>query len=946
MVLAQGPLLRLKLLRESAQRNVLVLSVHHSVFDGWSGGVLVRELAALYGAYRAGTPTPLAELAVQYADYAVWQRQWLQGEALERQLSYWRERLAGAAPSLELPTDRPRPPVASYRGARWSCVLPAALHQSLAALSRREGVTLFMTLLAGFKVLLSRYSGQQDVVIGSPVANRGLPELEGMIGLFVNTLVLRSELDPKCSFRELLGQVRETCLGAYAHQDLPFERLVEELKPPRDTSRNPLFQVMFALQNMELPALKLTGLAIAPLDFDREAAQVDLTLYMHESAAGLHATFEYSTDLFERGTIERLGGHLRTVLEAAAARPETALAALPLLDEAERTRVLEEFNDTRRQYPRDATLPQLFAASVAAQGNRVAVSMGKEELSYAQLDARSNRLARHLRALGVERDQLVGLCVERGVDLLVAMLGIWKAGGAYVPLDPGFPMDRLAYMLEDSGARVLVTEAALANELLRGSQVAAVRLDADRAAIEERSADSLPPAAGPHDRAYVIYTSGSTGRPKGVEIEHRALVNFLWSMREAPGLTAEDVLAAVTTMSFDIAGLELFLPLLTGARVELVSREAAVDPAALAQVLRSCGATVMQATPATWRMLIESGWAGNRSLKVLCGGEALGRDLVQRLLPLCGELWNMYGPTETTIWSSLARIESADDVTIGRPIANTQLYVLDAQRQPVPRGVVGELWIGGDGVARSYLKREELTAERFCANPFHAGRMYRTGDLARHVGDGRLECLGRIDHQVKLRGYRIELGEIEAVLGEHPQVAECAVIVTGDEANRRLVGYVVGDGDASSYREHLRARLPEYMVPAQFVALAELPKTPNNKIDRKALPALAPSESESAARYVAPRTPTEEAVATAYGEVLSVDRVGIEDNFFELGGHSLLATRAIARLQLVLDVQLPVRAVFDAPTVEALSQHIDTLRWLARRSATVTAGDDREEVLL
>ena len=574
MDLAEGPLLRLKLLRESAQRHVLAVALHHSVFDGWSSGVLVRELAALYGAYRAGNPTPLAELPVQYADYAVWQRQWLQGEVLERQLSYWRESLAGAAPSLELPTDRPRPPLITYRGARWSCVLPTALHQSLAALSRREGVTLFMTLLAAFKVLLARYSGQQDVVIGSPVANRTRPELEGMIGLFVNTLVLRSQLDPKSSFRELLSQVRETCLGAYAHQDLPFERLVEALKPPRDTSRNPLFQVMFVLQNMELPALELAGLAIAPLDFDREAAQVDLTLYMHESEEGLHATFEYSTDLFERETVERLASHLRTVLEAAVARPETALAALPLLDEAERTCVLDKFNDTRRQYPRDSTLPQLFAASVAAQGNRVAVSMGEEELSYAQLDARANRLARHLRALGVERDELVGLCVERGVDLLVAMLGIWKAGGAYVPLDPGFPMERLAYMLQDSGARVLVSEAALAAELLQDSAVRCVRLDADRAAIDAESEAPLPLVCGAADLAYVIYTSGSTGRPKGVEDRAPRARELPRSPCDAsPGSGARRPCSPRSPRCRSTSpGLELFLPLLSyGARVVIAT---------------------------------------------------------------------------------------------------------------------------------------------------------------------------------------------------------------------------------------------------------------------------------------------------------------------------------------------------------------------------------------
>jgi amino acid adenylation domain-containing protein len=956
-VLDVGPLIRASLYVETSERHVLLLTLHHIAVDGTALFVLQEEFVAIYQALRVGTPLPLNDSA-KYSDFVAWQTAAVSAD--HKAADYWKAALTPYPPPLDLPTDRPRPRMPSLRGDTWRTQLDSTKVAGIRALARAQGTTDYVVLLSLWFVLLHRLSGRSDIVVGTPVLGRPSARFERTIGDFINMLPLRVRDLNRGSFADLLQRVRTVVLDGLTHQEFPLPRMVEHQVGHGDRAQPP-FQTLFVLQDFtrfkSAERLLLTpedrpidceGLRLSPYRIDQQEGQIELGLDIWPSGEEMLCTWRFDTELYHKDTIERFASHFSQLVAGVISEPEASVAELPLLSESERTRILEHFNDTRAEYPRDQPWMELFAASAASNSARVAVSSGDNLLTYEDLDARSNRLARHLRALGVDRDQLVGLCVERGVDLLVAMLGIWKAGGAYVPLDPGFPLDRLTYMLEDSGARVLVTQAGLANELLRDSQVAAVRLDADRAAIEERSADPLPPAAGPHDRAYVIYTSGSTGRPKGVEIEHRALVNFLWSMREAPGLTADDVLAAVTTMSFDIAGLELFLPLLTGARVELVSREVAGDPAALAQVLKSCGATVMQATPATWRMLIESGWRGDRALKALCGGEALRSDLVQRLQPLCGELWNMYGPTETTIWSSLARIESADDVTIGRPIANTQMYVLDEHRQPVPRGVVGELWIGGDGVARSYLNRKELTAERFCTNPFHPGRMYRTGDLARHVGDGRIECLGRIDHQVKLRGYRIELGEIEAVLGQHPRVAECAVVVTGEEANRRLVGYVVGDGDASSYREHLRSRLPEYMVPAQFVALADLPRTPNNKIDRKALPALAQSESESAARYVAPRTPTEEIVAGLFAQVLSVERVGIEDNFFELGGHSLLATRAIAQLQrqLELEVQLPVRALFDAPTVEALSQHIDTLRWLEIRSATVSAGDDREEVLL
>ncbi len=801
--LATGPLIRAGLFRVAHDEHVLVLTMHHIVSDGWSVEVLWRELHALYDALRQQLPSPLPELPIQYADYAVWQREQLTDAALQGQRAYWKERLAHLA-TLELPTDRPRPKVQTYVGAWQPIALPHALTAALERVGRGQRATLFMTLIGAFQVLLGRYSGQDDVAVGIPVANRGRSELEGLIGFFVNTLVLRTDLSGDPAFVDLLARVREATLGAMAHQDLPFEKLVEEVNAARDLSRNPLFQVLFSMQGLSPPAVPLGDLAASSMPIDLGISKFDLSVYLGESGGELHGFIEYNTDLFDAQTIERLVGHYRRLLEAIVANPSARVSELALLTTDERRQVLVDWNATARDYPRDRTVVQLFEEQAGRRAGETALQYEGGSLTYGELNARADGLAARLRGLGVRPGVLVGLCVERTAALLVGLLGTLKAGGAYVPLDPAFPAQRLAFMLQDCGASVLLTQASLEGLLPVGG-VQVVYLDRMEPG-EVGGGGALPPVAGPDDLAYVLYTSGSTGKPKGVEVEHRALTNFLWSMRSEPGCGEGDALLAVTTLSFDIAGLELYLPLITGARVVLASREVAADGRRLAGYLEGSAATLMQATPATWRMLIDAGWQGSPKLTALVGGEALPAELVGPLLERTGALWNLYGPTETTIWSSVQRVMSAgEQITVGRPIANTTFYIVDRALQPVPIGVSGELLIGGEGLARGYRGRPELTAEKFIGDAFsgEAGaRLYRTGDLARYRADGQVVHLGRLDQQVKVRGFRIELGEIEAALAGCPGVGQAVVAAREDTpGGAALAAYVVaqpgqlGDGD-------------------------------------------------------------------------------------------------------------------------------------------------------
>ncbi len=903
--LAQGPLFRVGLLRLGAERHVLLFNVHHIVFDEWSAGVFLHELGALYEAFAAGKPSPLAELPIQYVDFALWQREWLQGETLAALLAYWREQLEGAPAMLELPTDRPRPAVQRFVGGEERLGLAAGLATRLRELSRRAGTTLFMVLVAAFKALLHRYTGQQDVVIGLFIANRNRSEIEGLIGFFVNTLVMRTAVSGDETCEALLERVREVTLGAYGHQDLPFEKLVEELRPERNLSHNPLFQVVFVLQNAPVDELRLPGLTLRPLAIERGTARFDLTLNVWEAGAELDGVLEYNSDLYDAATVRRMIGHYAVLLAGIVADPARRVANLPLLTEGERHELLRLWNETQVAYEEEACLHELFAAQAAQVPDTVAVADGMQTVTYGALEERANRLAHHLRELGVALETLVGVYSERTVEMVVGLLGILKAGGAYLPLDPTYPAERLAFMLTDAGAGVLLTQERYAAELaaIGGQGVRLVCLDGEGGALAGWPTTTPQRVAGVDNLAYVIYTSGSTGRPKGVQILHRAVVNFLEAMRRRVGLNGHDVLLSVTTLSFDISVLELFLPLAVGGRVELAGRALAMDGLALPARLAACGATVMQATPTTWRLLLGAGWQGERRLRLLCGGEALPRALADELLVRGASVWNLYGPTETTVWSAVWQVEAGGTVRIGRPIGNTQLYVLDERGQPAPLGVPGVLYIDGAGLARGYLGQPELTAERFVPDPLGGqagGRLYDTGDLVRYRPDGNLEFLGRMDHQVKVRGYRIELGEVETALEGHPATDKAVVVAREDEpGDRRLVAYVVArDGvalPAGELRAHVRQSLPEYMVPAWFMVLERLPLTPSGKVDRRALPAPEGSRPALEAAFVAPRTPAEETLAGIWAEVLRLDAVGVHDDFFELGGDSIISIRVIAK---------------------------------------------------
>lgn len=923
--LTKAPLLRAKLLRLDVEDHVILLTFHHIVSDGWSTDILIREVAALYKAFCAAKPSTLPQLPIQYADFAVWQRQWLEGEGLKNQLAYWQQQLSGELPILQLPTDRPRPTVQTYAGNTLSFVLPASLSEGLNTLSKQEGVTLFMTLLAAFKTLLYRYTSETDILVGSPIANRNRAEIENLIGFFVNTLVLRSNLSGNPTFRDLLKQVREVALGAYAHQDLPFEKLVEEIQPERNLSHNPLFQIMFVLQNAPMRQLELAGLKVEPLANNGTTAKFDLTLVIEDVEQGLIANFEYNTDLFDEITISRLAANFEVLLTGIVAEPEQQLGQLPLLTTTEKQQLLE-WSQGEICLPSELYLHQLFEAQVEKTPDAVAVVFENQQLTYRELNNKANQLAHYLQKLGVEKEVLVGICIERSLEMVIGLLAILKAGGAYVPLDPAYPQKRLGYMLADSQLSVLLTQKSLLENLpTHHGQV--VCLDVEEDKISQQIVDNPINKINPENLAYIIYTSGSTGKPKGVQISHGAVVNFLMAMSEKPGLTAQDILLSVTTLSFDIAGLEIYLPLIVGAKTVIVSRQEASDGIKLSHRLNSCSATVMQATPATWRMLLSAGRIGNKQLKILCGGEALDYTLAQQLQERSKEVWNLYGPTETTIWSAASQVKNS--VFIANPIANTQFYILDSYNQLVPIGVAGELHIGGAGLARGYLHQPELTDQKFIHNPFHANaasRLYKTGDLVRYLPDGNIEFLGRIDHQVKIRGFRIELGEIESVLNQHSDVEISVVIVREDKpGDQRLVAYIVNKSqseiDHLELHGFLQDKLPSYMLPTAFILLDKLPLTPNGKVDRKALPA--PEIGlENNQQKVLPRTPIEEQVGKIWSEILGLTEVGIYDNFFELGGHSLLATQLIAKTRQIFQVELSVRRFFDLPTVALFAEEI------------------------
>ncbi len=941
--LEKAPLLRLALFQLGVERHILSVVVHHTIGDGASLDVLLRDLLAFYGTITSGHPLDLPELTIQYSDYAFWQRDSARRQDLHGNLAYWVERLKGAPPFLDLPVDHSRGMRQTFAGATHHFRIDRELASALRALSRASDVSLFMTLLAAFDVLLYRYTGCTDISVGTPVAGRHLPEVKHLIGSFINTLVLRTDLAGDQTFAELVRQIRATALGAYAHQSLPFERLVAELKPERDLSRTPLFQVMLNLQSSRLSEVAIPGLRVRPLPLESETSQFDLTLMFIEREEELAGSIEYNTDLFEPATIERIADSYARLLQGAVERPESRLSRLPVLAESDERALLEDRNRSDQAYPCDTLLHELIESQAERSAERTAVVDERERLSYRELVGRSRALATRLRRAGVGPGVRVGVCIDRSADLVTTLLGVLKAGGAYVPLSPSDPSRRIRYVLSDADVQVLITEAHLEVPERDGCEVLYLDADLDRAETPSDSTtrgdgEALPgisAAAGSEagataeEAAYVIYTSGSTGRPKGVAVSHRALVNFLWSMRESPGLEASDVLLAVTPLSFDISALELYLPLLVGSTVVVASDETRRDPVRLGQALTQYGITVMQATPATWRTLVDSGWTGEPRLKCLSGGEALSPDLAAQLLARVGSLWNLYGPTETTVWSAVGHVrDPADVTTLGDPVANTQLYVLDNDGNVPPPGVKAELCIGGDGLALGYLNDPELTRCRFLPDPFRGAghRLYWTGDSASYRPDGRITLHGRLDSQVKIQGHRVELGEVETALGEHPVVHQVAVTARGsDPGRRRLAAYFVPDRTpppgADDLRVFLRDLLPAYMIPVTFTPMDAFPLSSTGKIDRGALPAPERERPRLGTSFVAPRNELEERLAVVYSRVLGLDRIGIHDNLFDIGGGSLQILELILALQET-DLTLAPEHFFLHQTVAEMAESI------------------------
>ncbi len=924
--LRSAPLFRLGLYRLAPHEHVLFFMPHHVIWDGASSDLFHHEMAALYRAHAQGEAPSLAKLMVSYGDFSQWQQSWLVSADLQRQLTHWKDLLANPPEALELPFDKPRPARMSGQGGNERLALAHNLVAGARRVGQQANATLFMTLLAAYAALLSRITGRLDFIIGTPVRGRHTAEVEQLLGFFTNALPLRITVAPERPFAELLQHVRSVVLDAFSHPDVPFEQLVRELKVARDESRSPIYQTIFSYQDVRHRNAAWGNLDVQEMHIATAAAQVDLGLWFAADGHGVAADFQFNADVLSGDTAHRLRRWYEVLLQAAVATPQLAVSGLALVPEADHQQ-LAQWNDTRVAVSRERTVAAVIAARAGVDGHRIALRSGQDSVTHGELDACANRLAHVLRARGIGRGARVGLCIERSIDMVVTQLAILKSGAAYVPLDPAYPAERLAYMVHDAKLALLVSHSSLA-AVLDWPREATVLVDSDAALLAAQP--GTPPApdatldARAEDAAYAIYTSGSTGKPKGVVVPHRAVVNFLASMARQPGLSAADKLLAVTTLSFDIAVLELLLPLCVGAEIVLASRDDAMSGPALRALVEASAATVLQATPATWHMLLEAGWQGAPAFKALVGGESLHQGLAVQLLQRCGQLWNMYGPTETTVWSTCCQVEHPEQgISIGRPIANTQVHVLDAQGQPCPIGVAGEIFIGGLGVALGYLHRPELSAERFTADPFDAtgqGRLYRTGDRGRWLSSGMLEHQGRLDLQVKLRGHRIELGEIEANLLTQAQVAQAVVVVREDTpGDQRLVAYIVPRDampTAVALREHLRRVLPAYMLPQHVVAISAMPLLPNGKVDRRGLPAPAVHGGEPAVPVQQVLSASEARLVGLWEEMLGINGVHVTDNFFDLGGHSLLAMRLAARMERELGLRIDLRRL----TYESLSQ--------------------------
>lgn len=937
--LARGPLMRVKLLMLDHEDDLLLMNLHHIVYDGWSTGVMFQELMTLYNAFILGQRPQLPELPIQYADFAIWQREWLTGERLEEQLSYWREKLSGALPVLELPTDRLRPAIQGHRGAHEAFDLPEALSRKIRSFSNDEGVTLFMTLLAAFKVLLHRYTGQTDICVGMPIANRTRSETESLIGFFINNLVLRSNLKGNPTFRSFLAQVREETLSAYAHQDMPFEKLVEELQPDRSMSYMPFFQVSFMVQNAfsgEAPLLQ--DLNTSDWEYDVQSAKYDLSFSITELENSLFVLSVYNRDLFDKATIKRLLRHYQILLDNIVANPEQRIAELSLLTEEEQL-LFAEVNDTQAEYPAAKRIHELFEEQAARRPEAIAVVFDGRELTYEELNRQANRLARHLRRYGVGPETIVGVLMERSLEMVVGLLGVLKAGGAYLPLDLNYPEQRLAAMLEESRVNLILTQERWQKSLpeFKGTVLC---LDSDLASFRDEEASNLRTLNHPESLAFVFYTSGSTGKPKGVMATQRSAVNYLAHIVRDYQVSDVDVVLQTASLSFDASVRDIIGPIIAGAKLVLVPDYDVKDPFALLSQIKEHGVTcILSVVPTMLRSLTDaaadSGTTRSTLRLILTSGESLSLAECARVRALLGEhvsIFNQYGATECTMSSTRYRTPealSSGKALAGKPIANSKVYILDANFRQCPVGVSGEIHIGGVGVARGYLLSPDLTALKYIPDPFskNAGaRLYRTGDLGRFLRSGEIELHGRVDRQVKVRGIRIEPGEIETVLNDHENVREAVVIVREDTpGNQRLVAYVVLRQPDNNLRAFVKARVPDHMVPACFVVMDKLPVTPNGKVDYAALPVPDETSFDSVKEFVAPRTPVEETLAQIWREILEIERVGIYDNFFELGGHSLLATQVVSRVRKTFKVDLPLRAIFDSPTIAGLATTVESM---------------------
>lgn len=948
-------LLRVTLISLSAREHIILLTMHHIVSDGWSMDILVRELIALYKAYGLGEKPTLPELTIQYADFAVWQREWLQGEVLEQQLSYWKEQLSGTLPVLQLPTDFPRGKVQTFKGANHSFRLGKQLTQELDNIARQSGVTMFMLLLAAYKVLLSRYSGQDDIIVGVPIANRNRTKVEDLIGFFTNTLVLRSNLAANPTFKQLLVQIKELSYSAYDHQDLPFEKLVEELQPERDLSYNPLFQAKFRLENQS-PSVSIPGLKITPLKQTEFAAKLDLSLDMYETPSGLVGGFEYNTDLFKPETISPMVEHFCILLQGIANDPDCRISELPLLTETEIQQRLVDWNDTAIAFSENLCFHDLFTAQVAETPDNIALVFEEEELTYQELDRCSNELAAYLNSLGIKPEVRVGICCDRSIEMIVAFLAVLKAGGAYIPLDPVYPQERLDYIVEDSKISILLTQTKYESNF-NNRNITIINLDNN--SYRRFGETSLPNAPTPDNLAYIIYTSGSTGKPKGVLIPHRGLTNLTEHKIKTCQVDSDSCVLQFFSFSFDASIPEIIMSLGCGAKLCLASPETLLPGEGLLKLMRQQKVTHITITPSA---LATISAAELPDLKmVLVGGEAPSAELIKQWSQ--DRLFiNAYGPTEVTVNASMVYCgnDRPTEPTIA-PSANKQLYVCDKHLQFVPVGVIGELHIAGVGLARGYLNRPELTAEKFIPNPFvetyhgtslQQSRLYKTGDLACYLPDGRIKLLGRIDNQVKIRGFRIEPREIEILINQHPDVKVSVVTALEDSRDDKyLAAYIVfkpngKQNQISSVRNFLGDRIPTYMIPQTIIELEQLPLNANGKVNLKALPAPKKAELQTGDRFVAPRNENEAKLVKIFAEILEIERVSITNNFFELGGHSLLATKLVARLLEEFQIDINVIDLFEAPTVEGLALRIEEKITFKEISEKDNNDDDNEREII